>query len=62
MTSEAISVPAAAPARAPSSLWRDTLRHLLHQRTAVVGLVILSTLPVVAVIGYCRRMRGSSSA
>jgi peptide/nickel transport system permease protein len=35
--------------KAPSSLWRDTLRHLLEQRSAVVGLFMLSVLIFVAV-------------
>jgi peptide/nickel transport system permease protein len=32
----------------PAGLWRDTLRNILRQRTAVVGLLILGTLIVVA--------------
>jgi len=45
------AVPTTLPAReqAPSSLWRDTLRHLFHQRSAVAGLIILGTLLLVAV-------------
>jgi ABC-type dipeptide/oligopeptide/nickel transport system permease subunit len=35
--------------QAPSSLWRDTLRHLLHQRSAVVGLIILGSLVLIAI-------------
>ena len=35
--------------RAPSSLWRDTLRHLLEQRSFIVGLIILSLLIFVAI-------------
>jgi len=35
--------------RAPSSLWRDTLRHLLEQRSFVVGLIILAVLIFVAI-------------
>ena len=34
---------------APSSLWRDALRHMLHKRSALVGMVILGTLLVVAI-------------
>ena len=34
---------------APSSLWRDTLRHLLYRRSAVLGLVILGLLASVAI-------------
>jgi peptide/nickel transport system permease protein len=37
------------PAVRPSSLWRDTLRNVLRQRSAVVGLVILSTVLFVAI-------------
>ena len=33
----------------PAGLWRDTLRSVLRQRTAVVGLVILSALVLVAI-------------
>jgi len=46
------AVPTTLPAReqAPSSLWRDTLRHLFHQRSAVAGLIILGTLLLVAVL------------
>lgn len=45
------AVPTTLPAReqAPSSLWRDTLRHLFQQRSAVAGLMILGTLLSVAV-------------
>ncbi len=35
--------------QAPSSLWRDTLRHLLEQRSFIVGLIILSLLIFVAI-------------
>lgn len=35
--------------KAPSSLLRDTLRHVLEQRSAVVGLIVLSALISVAV-------------
>lgn len=35
--------------KAPSSLLRDTLRHVLEQRSAVVGLIVLSALILVAV-------------
>jgi len=34
---------------APSSLWRDALRHMLHKRSALVGMVILGTLLLVAI-------------
>ena len=46
------AVPTTLPAseQAPSSLWRDTLRHLFHQRSAVAGLMILGTLLLVAVL------------
>lgn len=40
---------ATAPRTAQSSLWRDTLRHLLEQRSAVVGLVMLGILVFIAV-------------
>ncbi len=33
----------------PSSLWRDALRHLVHRRSAVVGMVILGTLVLIAI-------------
>lgn len=36
-------------AQAPSSLWRDTLRHLFHQRSAVVGMIVLGGLVLVAI-------------
>jgi ABC-type dipeptide/oligopeptide/nickel transport system permease subunit len=35
--------------QAPSSLWRDALRHLLEKRSAVVGLVMLGTLVIIAI-------------
>ena len=38
-----------APVQAPSSLWRDALRHLLEKRSAVVGLVMLGTLVIIAI-------------
>jgi peptide/nickel transport system permease protein len=38
-----------AEARRPASLWRDTLRNILHQRSAVVGLVILTLLALMAI-------------
>jgi ABC-type dipeptide/oligopeptide/nickel transport system permease subunit len=34
---------------APSSLWRDALRHMLHKRSALVGMIILGTLLLVAI-------------
>jgi peptide/nickel transport system permease protein len=34
---------------APSSLWRDALRHMLHKRSAVVGMIILGSLLLVAI-------------
>jgi len=33
----------------PSSLWRDTLRHLVHRRSAVVGMTILGILLMIAI-------------
>ncbi len=33
----------------PASLWRDTLRNVLHQRSAVVGLIILGLLALMAI-------------
>ncbi len=48
-TADAIPTTREAAERAPSSLWRDTLRHLLEQRSAVVGLIILSALILVAI-------------
>ncbi len=36
--------------QAPSNLWRDALRHLLEKRSAVVGLIMLSTLVVIAIL------------
>ena len=34
---------------APSSLWRDALRHMLHKRSAVVGMILLGGLLLVAI-------------
>src|SRR5512136_474458 len=34
---------------APSSLWRDALRHMLHKRSALVGMIILGILSLVAI-------------
>jgi ABC-type dipeptide/oligopeptide/nickel transport system permease subunit len=49
-TAEAIPPVAASLAEhAPSSLWRDALRHMLHKRSAVVGMIILGTLLLVAI-------------
>jgi ABC-type dipeptide/oligopeptide/nickel transport system permease subunit len=36
-------------ARQPAGLWRDTLRSLLRQRSAIVGIAILTTLFLVAI-------------
>jgi len=49
-TAETVPMAAAVKVKesAPSSLWRDTLRHLFHQRSAIVGAFILSTLLLVA--------------
>ncbi len=41
--------PAGAVAARPASLWRDTLRNILAQRTAVLGLVLLVSLTLVAI-------------
>jgi peptide/nickel transport system permease protein len=35
--------------QAPSSLWRDALRHLLRKRSAIVGMVILAVLVSIAI-------------
>jgi peptide/nickel transport system permease protein len=35
--------------RAPSSLWRDALRHLLRKRSAIVGMAILAVLVFIAI-------------
>jgi ABC-type dipeptide/oligopeptide/nickel transport system permease subunit len=49
-TADTISPAAADLAeRAPSSLWRDALRHMLHKRSAVVGMVVLGTLLLIAI-------------
>ena len=34
---------------APSSLWRDALRHLVRKRSAIVGMVILGILVFIAI-------------
>jgi len=39
-----------APAQAPSNLWLDALRHLLEKRSAVVGLIMLGTLTILALL------------
>jgi peptide/nickel transport system permease protein len=39
-----------APAQAPSNLWLDALRHLLEKRSAVVGLIMLGTLTLIALL------------
>jgi peptide/nickel transport system permease protein len=36
--------------QAPSNLWLDALRHLLEKRSAVVGLVLLGSLIVIAIL------------
>lgn len=41
--------PAGVVAARPASLWRDTLRNILAQRTAVLGLVLLVSLTLVAI-------------
>lgn len=37
-------------AHAPASLWRDTLRHVLRQRSAVAGLVLLGVIILAALL------------
>jgi ABC-type dipeptide/oligopeptide/nickel transport system permease subunit len=39
-----------APAQAPSNLWLDALHHLLEKRSAVVGLIMLGTLTIIALL------------
>lgn len=36
--------------KAPSNLWIDALRHLLEKRSAVVGLIMLGTLVLIAIL------------
>ena len=36
--------------QAPSNLWLDALRHLLEKRSAVVGLIMLGTLTIIAIL------------
>jgi ABC-type dipeptide/oligopeptide/nickel transport system permease subunit len=48
-TADTISPAADLVERAPSSLWRDALRHMLHKQSAVVGMVILGTLLLIAI-------------
>jgi ABC-type dipeptide/oligopeptide/nickel transport system permease subunit len=36
--------------QAPSNLWLDALRHLLEKRSAVVGLIMLGTLSIIAIL------------
>jgi peptide/nickel transport system permease protein len=38
------------PAQAPSNLWVDALHHLLEKRSAVVGLIMLGTLAIIALL------------
>jgi ABC-type dipeptide/oligopeptide/nickel transport system permease subunit len=42
------AVPGEAAAQKPTSLWRDTLRNILRQRSAIVGLAFLAFLVLVA--------------
>ncbi len=52
MTATLDQLPAALPeavaAEKPTSLWRDTLRNILRQRSAIVGLAFLASLVLVA--------------
>jgi ABC-type dipeptide/oligopeptide/nickel transport system permease subunit len=48
-TADAVPVAISLPERAPSSLWRDALRHLFRKRSAIVGMIILGALLVVAI-------------
>jgi peptide/nickel transport system permease protein len=38
------------PTQAPSNLWMDALHHLLEKRSAVVGLILLGTLAIIALL------------
>lgn len=38
------------PKQAPSNLWLDALHHLLENRSAVVGLILLGTLALIAIL------------
>ncbi len=49
MTAEAVSTPIPKELGKPSSLWRETLRRLLRNRSAQVGLTILGFLLVIAI-------------
>ncbi len=49
MTAEAIPAIVPEDIGKPSSLWRDTLRRLLHNRSGQIGLTIISILLVIAI-------------
>ena len=49
MTAEAVATPIPKELGKPSSLWRETLRRLVHNRSAQVGLTILGFLLVIAI-------------
>jgi peptide/nickel transport system permease protein len=38
------------PKQAPSNLWLDALHHLLEKRSAVIGLILLGTLAIIAIL------------
>ena len=46
---EPLQKKAGRPSRKGSSLWRDALRYLLRQRSAIVGMIILGLLALVAI-------------
>jgi ABC-type dipeptide/oligopeptide/nickel transport system permease subunit len=39
-----------APAQTPSNLWLDAMQHLLEKRSAVIGLIMLGTLALIAIL------------
>jgi len=47
---EAAPVSVTLTEQAPSSLWRDALRHLFHNRLAIVGMTLLGGLLLVAIL------------
>jgi ABC-type dipeptide/oligopeptide/nickel transport system permease subunit len=48
-TADTVPVVVSLPEHAPSSLWRDALRHLFHKQSAIVGMIILGALVLVAI-------------
>ncbi len=49
MTAEAVSTPIPKELGKPTSLWRETLRRLMHNRSAQIGMTILGCLLVIAI-------------